>query len=518
MPRSGRARQDSRACGSPRTLALLLHDPATGAPLVDCTSLPRVLAGAVVLQLVLDGRPPGAAPPHPPGPRRPAARRRRRPARRARPAPADTTPKRAVEKLHRHVRDPIMGRLVATGVLRVQERSVLGSCPLAPRWPAPTRAARDPARPPARGARRRRGPHARTRRALVALVRAVKAEHEAARRQPPGAAGAQQGDRRRRLGRRGGAQGDRRRPRRGDGHRGRGGDRRVVGLTQREQHAAPAGVAPVTSSPRRSRWRSPCTGARCRGACPRPARSPSRGPRTRCCSSRSRRRVRAEVDGVTVLDTTAARCSTRPGSPAALRARGGPARRPARAQRHHARTARSRATRPTTRCGSATGGHRRGVVLPRAAARTPRGSPGAPSLPPEAADRWLDEDDEVARAPARPLPPRRPAPHRPAHHRDHHRRRRRGGRGRRRPARRDGPGRPLLRRPRGARGDAGAQRQAHRLPLQGLRDVLLGAPRPTGACSPTRRGPTRSPPTSRGRSPGWCASPTTTSSWTPSPR
>jgi hypothetical protein len=28
-----------------------------------------------------------------------------------------------------------MGRLVATGVLRVQERSVLGFVPLAPRWP-----------------------------------------------------------------------------------------------------------------------------------------------------------------------------------------------------------------------------------------------------------------------------------------------------------------------------------------------------------------------------------------------
>ena len=123
--------------GIAENTALLLHDPTTGAPVVDGTSLPRVLAGAVVLELVLGGH------------ARLEKRRRTHLVRddttpvdddvlraaRDR-LPADTTPKRAVEKLQRHVRDPIMGRLVATGVLRVQERSVLGFVPLAPRWPA----------------------------------------------------------------------------------------------------------------------------------------------------------------------------------------------------------------------------------------------------------------------------------------------------------------------------------------------------------------------------------------------
>lgn len=123
--------------GIAENTALLLHDPTTGAPVVDGTSLPRVLAGAVVLELVLGGHARleehrrtrlvrDDAAPLDDGVLR-AARDR---------LPADTTPKRAVEKLHRHVRDPIMSRLVDAGVLRRQERSMLGFVPLAPRWPA----------------------------------------------------------------------------------------------------------------------------------------------------------------------------------------------------------------------------------------------------------------------------------------------------------------------------------------------------------------------------------------------
>ena len=160
--------------------ALLLHDPVTGTGLVDATSLPRALAGGVVLELVLHGRahleegrwgstlvldrtasssggdPLVAL----------AQERLTRP----------TSPKAAVEKLARHVRDPLMAGLARAGVLRRHERTFLGFVPRSPSWPAVDPGPRlalwmrlhavlvEGATPGADEA------------ALVALVRAVKAE------------------------------------------------------------------------------------------------------------------------------------------------------------------------------------------------------------------------------------------------------------------------------------------------------------------------------------------------------
>jgi hypothetical protein len=160
-------------------LALLLHDPATGAPLVDSTSLPRALAGAVVLQLVIDGRAHLAE----------GRWRTRLVVDDRTPSgdhvldialdrlPADTSPKSAIEKLHGRVRDPLMAGLVHDGAVTLEERSFLGM-PRSPRYPAADTTRRDAAlgrlwavlvdgvAPSPDDA------------ALVALVRAVKAEHK----------------------------------------------------------------------------------------------------------------------------------------------------------------------------------------------------------------------------------------------------------------------------------------------------------------------------------------------------
>ncbi|GLZ43850.1 hypothetical protein Acsp06_00350 [Actinomycetospora sp. NBRC 106375] len=160
-------------------LALLLHDPATGAPLVDSTALPRALAGAVVLQLVLDRRAhlaEGRWRTHlviddrgPTGDHVLDLALGR--------LPDDLAPKSAIEKLHGRVRDPLMAGLVHDGSLRVEERSFLG-IPRSPRYPAADTTRRDAAigrlwavlvdgvAPSTDDA------------ALVALVRAVKAEHK----------------------------------------------------------------------------------------------------------------------------------------------------------------------------------------------------------------------------------------------------------------------------------------------------------------------------------------------------
>lgn len=160
-------------------LALLLHDPATGAPLADSTSLPRALAGAVVLQLVLDGRArlvPGRWRTHlviddrsPSGDHVLDLALGR--------LADDTTPKSAIEKLQSRVRDPLMAGLVHDGAVRLEERRWLGFT-LTPRWPAADSTRRDAvlarlgavlvdgAAPTAEDA------------SLVALVRAVKAEHK----------------------------------------------------------------------------------------------------------------------------------------------------------------------------------------------------------------------------------------------------------------------------------------------------------------------------------------------------
>jgi Golgi phosphoprotein 3 (GPP34) len=160
-------------------LALLLHDPATGAPLVDSTALPRVLAGAVVLQLVLDGRAQlteGRWRTHVVvGDRTPTgdhvldlalAR-----------LPAGTTPKGAIEKLHGRVRDPLMAGLVHDGALRIEERRVLGFS-RSPRYPAADTTRRDAALGRLWSVLVDGVATGTDDAALVALVRAVKAEHK----------------------------------------------------------------------------------------------------------------------------------------------------------------------------------------------------------------------------------------------------------------------------------------------------------------------------------------------------
>ena len=160
-------------------LALLLHDPETGAPLVDSSSLPRALAGAVVLQLVLDHRA-----------RLEDRRWNTHLVIGARGAtgdhvldvaldrlPADPTPKAAIEKLQSRIKDPLMAGLIHDGSVRLEERTFLG-IPRSPLYPAADRRRRDAAAarmwsvlvdgfaPTAGDA------------ALVALLRAVKAEHK----------------------------------------------------------------------------------------------------------------------------------------------------------------------------------------------------------------------------------------------------------------------------------------------------------------------------------------------------
>jgi hypothetical protein len=160
-------------------LALLLHDPDTGAPLVDSTSLPRALAGAVVLQLVLDGR----------------ARLEERRWRthlvvgdRAATGdhvldlalerlPADPTPKAAIEKLQSRVRDPLMAGLVHDGSVRLEERTFLGMS-RSPRYPAADRRRRDAVVARMRSVLVDGVAPSTDDAALVALLRAVKAEHK----------------------------------------------------------------------------------------------------------------------------------------------------------------------------------------------------------------------------------------------------------------------------------------------------------------------------------------------------
>ncbi|MEJ2864646.1 GOLPH3/VPS74 family protein [Actinomycetospora flava] len=160
-------------------LALLLHDPESGAPLVDSSSLPRALAGAVVLQLVLDDRARledrrwnthlvigdrGTTGDHVLD----LALER---------LPADPTPKAAIEKLQSRIKDPLMAGLVHDGSVRLEERTFLG-IPRSPLYPAVDRRRRD-----AVAARMRSvlvdgvAPGADDA-ALVALLRAVKAEHK----------------------------------------------------------------------------------------------------------------------------------------------------------------------------------------------------------------------------------------------------------------------------------------------------------------------------------------------------
>jgi hypothetical protein len=159
--------------------ALLLHDPETGAPLVDSTSLPRALAGAVVLQIVLDNRARleerrwktvlviGDRAPTGDHVLDLALER----------LPADPTPKAAIEKLQSRVADPLMAGLVHDGSVRLEERTFLG-LPRSPRYPAADRARRDAVVARLRSVLVDGVAPASGDAALVALLRAVKAEHK----------------------------------------------------------------------------------------------------------------------------------------------------------------------------------------------------------------------------------------------------------------------------------------------------------------------------------------------------
>ncbi|MDD7964485.1 GOLPH3/VPS74 family protein [Actinomycetospora lemnae] len=162
-------------------LALLLHEPDTGAPLVDSTSLPRALAGAVVLQLVLDGRAHLADGGRWRGTRLVVDDRGRTGDHVLDLAlerlPDDASPKSAIEKLQGRVRDPLMAGLVHDGALRLEERALLG-IPRSPRYPAADRTRRDAVVARLRAVLVDGAAPSRDDAALVALVRAVKAEHE----------------------------------------------------------------------------------------------------------------------------------------------------------------------------------------------------------------------------------------------------------------------------------------------------------------------------------------------------
>jgi len=161
-------------------LALRLHDPVTGRGLLDETALPRVLAGAVVLQLVLGGRAhlvEGRRRTHVVVDDRAPTGDHVLDLALAR-LPDDTTTKAAIEKTHGHVREPLMAGLVYDGTLRRHERKLLGFLPLGPCWPAIDTTRRDGLLARLRAVLVDGAEPSSDEATLVALVRAVKAEHK----------------------------------------------------------------------------------------------------------------------------------------------------------------------------------------------------------------------------------------------------------------------------------------------------------------------------------------------------
>ncbi len=128
-------------------LLLLLLDDESGDPLVDGTRLPRVLAGAVLLELALDGY-------VTPADQGEDVKRGRLAVRRAE-APADPIlaralgevadarrpmkPEAAIEKLDSEVRAAVFERVIDRGWVRESRRKVLGIFP-SKVWPPSTRA------------------------------------------------------------------------------------------------------------------------------------------------------------------------------------------------------------------------------------------------------------------------------------------------------------------------------------------------------------------------------------------
>lgn len=123
-------------------LLLLLLDDETGKPVVDGAKLPRVLAGAVLLELALDGvvEPAGEG----------EEVRRGRLVLRHESAPDDEIlaravarlreskpmkPERAIEKLDKNLREAVLERIVAKGWVREAKAKLLGIFPTTV-WPA----------------------------------------------------------------------------------------------------------------------------------------------------------------------------------------------------------------------------------------------------------------------------------------------------------------------------------------------------------------------------------------------
>ncbi|QNG17703.1 GPP34 family phosphoprotein [Rhodococcus triatomae] len=122
-------------------LLLLMLDEESGKPLVDSTKLPRVLAGAVLLDLALTG----VVTPAEPG----EDARKGRLVIRTQEFPEDPLlrdaveivgkgrplkPESAIEKLSKGIRDKVATRLVADGWVREERSRILGLFPSV-RWP-----------------------------------------------------------------------------------------------------------------------------------------------------------------------------------------------------------------------------------------------------------------------------------------------------------------------------------------------------------------------------------------------
>lgn len=122
-------------------LTALLHDPDTGRPIVDSTSLTRAIGGALLLDLCTADR----VVPESDGPRAKLTVTDRSPTGEpltdlalsrlpARPVGA----RKAVEALARKTREPVLDRLVGRGLVRRERRKVLGLFPFT-RFPAADR-------------------------------------------------------------------------------------------------------------------------------------------------------------------------------------------------------------------------------------------------------------------------------------------------------------------------------------------------------------------------------------------
>ncbi|MDJ0393220.1 GPP34 family phosphoprotein [Rhodococcus sp. G-MC3] len=122
-------------------LLLVLLDEQTGKPIVDSTKLPRVLAGALVLELAMNGsvrigdenRVVVAGPP----PADPLLARAHELVSSAR---SPLKPQKIIEKLYKKLDNEVASRLVRQGFVAEEQRKMLGLFP-ATSWPA-----KDPAR------------------------------------------------------------------------------------------------------------------------------------------------------------------------------------------------------------------------------------------------------------------------------------------------------------------------------------------------------------------------------------